>query len=84
MAEHYRKGDRIRVDAPLGNGDEDGETLAAKGATGRVVSVNPEFNSEVMGERAVAVELDDGTIAAVPKRAISRDSGKRSFFLPRG
>ncbi len=84
MSRPYRKGEEIKLTASLGNGDEDGETIAFKGDTGRVVSCNPEFKSKITGEPSVAVEIDGVGVAAVPKRAVTRDSGTKSFFLPRG
>lgn len=77
----YRKGDRCKITAPCGSGDEDGETLVRKGDTGTAVGVNCEYDQAETGRRMVALDMDGGGIAVVPVDAVKRDSGKRFFFF---
>jgi hypothetical protein len=76
-----RRGDKVKITAPLGGGDEDGETVLRKGDEGTVTSVNPEYVHKDTGENMVAVDVPGVGLAAVPKRAIRRATGRRFFFF---
>lgn len=83
LKQRVRRGDRIKIIAPLGSGDEDGETIVRKGDVGTAVGVNCEYKQAVTGEPMIALDVDGVGIAAVPKAAVKMDSGKTFFFLKR-
>lgn len=68
------QGDRVRVVGHVGADSETGRNVELHGDAGQVVGANPHYTHPETGERMTAVELDDGSIAAVPRRALKRET----------
>ncbi len=67
------QGDRVRVVANVGGNLDDGKSFGLRGDSGQVVGANPHYRHPETGERMTAVELENGAIAAVPRRALKRE-----------
>lgn len=66
----FQHGQPIRVDGSVGD-DASGNL---KGQRGRVLGVNPTFDSERNGPM-VNVQLEGGAVVAVPQRAVKHSKG---------
>ena len=73
MPRDYHNGDRIRIDATVGD-DQSGNL---RGETGKVYGVNPHFVSQA-GVPMTNVQLDGGAVFAVPTKSLGNERKSKS------
>lgn len=67
------QGDPVRVVGHVGGELDGGGSFELHGESGHVVGANPHYTHPETGERMTSIELENGAIAAVPRRALKRE-----------
>lgn len=69
----YGHGDPVRIAAHVGCEGDSGGSAELHGETGSVTGTNPEYRHAKTGEPMISVQLNNGALVGVPKRALRHD-----------